>query len=568
MVGTRISLVGIVTATSIVVGLVEAGMLTLVANIAATMVVHGRTTSISVEPFSVRLSVGSALLVALSLTFVRLILRLVVAWLPTLIAANVQAELRQVLFDEFTRTSWATKAADREGHFQELMTNQIQQAGNAVLYLSNVISNGAMFLALVAAAFSLSVLVAAFVLLWASVLFGAFRPLNKLGRAAAREASQAYIDLAGAISEATRLAQEAQVFGVTDPYRARLSTLISAARRGYFRQSLTSRLVGSLYQSIIFILIVGGIGGLYVAKATDLASLGAVVLILVRASSYGQEMQGAHHQLIQVVPYLERLNDSISRYRASATHDGGVPMPRVKSLAFDRVNFSYRKARIVLHDVSFEVNAGETIGIIGPTGAGKSTISHLLLRLLEPGSGSYLLNDVAMSKFSLTDWHRRVTYVPQEPRLFSATVTENIRFLRQLDATSVERAARLAHVHNEIIAMPAGYGTVIGQQADAVSGGQRQRICLARALAGSPEILLLDEPTSALDLLSEAAVEASLRDLHGSVTIFIIAHRVSILGICDRVLVLEDGRVSAFGPLEELARVDAYYRAISTLAAG
>ncbi len=158
-----------------------------------------------------------------------------------------------------------------------------------------------------------------------------------------------------------------------------------------------------------------------------------------------------------------------------------------------------------------------------------------------------------------------MAYVPQEPRLFSASVADNIRFLRQLGAASVERAARLAHVHDEIMAMPAGYDTMIGQQADAVSGGQKQRICLARALAGSPEILLLDEPTSALDMLSEAAVETSLKSLHGAVTIFIIAHRLSVLGICDRALVLENGRISAFGPLEELARADAYYRAINAL---
>ena len=421
------------------------------------------------------------------------------------------------------------------------MTNQIQQASNAVLFVSDVISNGAMFLALVAAAFSLSVLVAALVLLGAIALFGAFRPLDKLGRAAAREASQAYINQAGAISEATRLAQEAQVFGVAHAYRARIRTLIRAARRGYFHQSLTSRLVGSIYQSVIFILIVAGIGGLYLSKATDLASLGAVVLILVRASSYGQEMQGANHSVIQVLPYLERLHESIDRYKASARYDGGEPMPTVKSLSFERVSFSYRKDRVVLHDLSFEVQAGETIGIIGPTGAGKSTLSHLLLRLLEPGAGSYLLNDVPINRFSLTDWYRRVAYVPQEPRLFSGAVGDNIRFFRQLDAASVERAACLAHVHDDIMAMPSGYDTLIGQQADAVSGGQRQRICLARALAGAPEILLLDEPTSALDLLSEAAIETSFRDLHGSMTIFIIAHRISVLGTCDRVLVLEDG---------------------------
>ena len=217
MIGGRVTLVAVVTAASIAVGVAEAAVLTLVANIAATMVLHGQDATISLSPTGLHLRVGTAILVALALTGARLVLRLVVAWLPTLIAAGVQAKLREELFDAFTRASWATKAADHEGQFQELMTNQIQQASNGVLFISNVISNGAMFLALVAAAFSLSALVALLVLVGAIVLFGAFRPLDNLGRAAAREASQAYVDQAGAISEAARLAQEAQVLGLPPP---------------------------------------------------------------------------------------------------------------------------------------------------------------------------------------------------------------------------------------------------------------------------------------------------------------------------------------------------------------
>jgi ABC-type bacteriocin/lantibiotic exporter with double-glycine peptidase domain len=114
--------------------------------------------------------------------------------------------------------------------------------------------------------------------------------------------------------------------------------------------------------------------------------------------------------------------------------------------------------------------------------------------------------------------------------------------------------------------MPAGYETVIGQRAEAVSGGQRQRICLARALAGRPDMLLLDEPTSALDLASEAAVKASLADLRGHVTLFIIAHRLPLIDICDRILVLDRGRVKAFAPAQDLDRHDAFYRRIAALA--
>lgn len=565
IVGGRMLPVATLGAIAVVSGLVEAGLLTLLANIAAVMVLHSPHVAIDAGPLSLHLAVGRAIIATLALAFVRLLLQLALAWLPTRIAANVQAEVRMELFEAFTRASWGVKSAEREGHFQELMTNQINQAAGAVMNLALVTSSAAMFLALIASAFSLSAMVAALVLGSAVVLFIAFRPLDRLGRTAARDASQAYVNQAGGVSEAVRLAEEAEVFGVAEQFRRQMNSLVLAAKSAFFRSSLTPRLVLSLYQSAIYLIIVGGIGGLYLAGASNLADLGAVVLILVRASTYGQQMQGANHSVIQVLPYLDRLYGTIGRYRASARQDGGVPLPPVKQLSFEEVSFAYRKDQPVLHQVSFVAPAGSTIGVIGPTGAGKSTISQLLLRLRDPSSGNYLVNGLPVGVFSRTDWQCRVAYVPQEPRLYRGSVADNISFFRDINRSDVEKAAQLAHVHDEIMAMPSGYDTVIGQQADAVSGGQRQRICLARALVGAPEILVLDEPTSALDLASEAAVETSLAGLHGRMTTFIIAHRLSILSVCDKVLVVENGRVSAFATVEELARKDAFYQRVAGL---
>jgi ABC-type multidrug transport system fused ATPase/permease subunit len=550
-----------------VAGLVEAGMLALLADVASEMVLKGQRVSVGIGPISSDLPVGTAIVAALALGVARLVLQLVLAWLPSLIAANVQAELRTELFDAFTRASWAVKSNELEGQFQELMTNQIGMATGVVMNMALTVSGTAMFLALVASAFALSVVVAALVFVSAVALFWAFRPINRAGRTAAHDASQAFIDQAGGISEAVRLAEEAQVFGVIGAYRERMSKLIEVARATTYRSSLTARTVGSLYQSAVYLIIIGGLGGLYVAHAGDLASLGAVILILVRASSYGQQIQSSNHAVIQSVPYLDRLYSALARYRMSAEPDTGLALPVIETLGFDKVTFSYWPGRPVLREVSFQVHGGEAIGIIGPTGAGKSTISQLLLRLRDPETGAYLINGKASQAFSRADWQHKVAYVPQEPRLYRGSVSDNIRFFRDVDERDIERVARLSHVHEEILAMSAGYRTVIGQQADAVSGGQRQRICLARALASEPRILILDEPTSALDLESEAAIEASLAGLHGTMTTFIIAHRLSVLRVCDRVLVLEEGRVSAFAPVTDLAISDAFYQRVATLAA-
>jgi ATP-binding cassette subfamily B protein len=565
MLGQRLLPVGVLGGLSLVGGMIEASILALMANIAAAMVLRGRAVVIDIGPLNLHMALRVALMAALAMTALRTALQLAIAWLPAHIAANVQAELRNELFDAFARASWSVKSLDKEGHFQELMTNQINQAVGAVMNVAAVISAGAMFLALVASAISLSAIAAAVVLASAIALFAAFRPLDRAGRKAARESSQAYIDQAGGISESVRLAEEAEVFGVTSAYRSRMAKLVAAARNASFRANLTLRIVSGVYQSAIYFIIVGGITGIYFAHAGNLASLGAVVLILVRASSYGQQLQGANHAIIQVMPYLDRLFGSIDRYRASAPKPGSSRLPEVQTIEFRRVSFSYRAGQPVLHDITFEVRGGETVGIIGPTGAGKSTLSQLLLRLREPDSGTYLLNGQAVRAFASDDWHQKVAYLSQEPRLFTGSVADNIRFFREIEQADIEKAARLAYIHDEIQKMPAGYATLIGQQADAVSGGQRQRICLARALAGQPRILVLDEATNALDLASEAAVQASLAGLRGSMTVFIIAHRLSLLRICDRVLVIEGGRVSAFGSLDELARTDHFYRRVASL---
>jgi ABC-type multidrug transport system fused ATPase/permease subunit len=222
----------------------------------------------------------------------------------------------------------------------------------------------------------------------------------------------------------------------------------------------------------------------------------------------------------------------------------------------------------VLTGISFDVAEGEVIGIIGPSGAGKSTLVQLLLGLRGPDEGAYEVDGRPASVYRQADWHRQVSFVPQEPRLLHASVADNIRFYRDIAIADVERAARLARIHEDIVAWPNGYETIVGPRADAVSGGQQQRICLARALAAKPGMLVLDEPTSALDPHSETLIGESLNALKSELTLFIIAHRMSTLDICDRVMVIVDGRLVGFDTKPLLQASNSYYRHASRLALG
>lgn len=560
LLGDRTGPMLVLMAVSVVAGVAEAGVLALVAVIAAALVGASNRLAVELGPLSLDTGIGVALCAACVLAVVRLGLQLGMAWLPAQISTDVQARMQGDMFDSFSRASWPTQAAELEGHLQELMTSHILRATEAVIYVSTGLSAFVMFVALVVTAFVLSVPVALAVLISAAGMLMLLRPLNKVGRAAALRLSQANIDYAAGLSEAARLAEEANVFGTTAEHRKRLGRLIDDARGSFFRFQFTARLAHSSYQSVIILLIVGGLAGLYAAGSRGLSTLGAAVLILVRAATYGQQVQGNYHGLHQALPYLARLESVESRYRASAPTDGGLELPEIRSLSMHSVDFAYRADRPVLRHLSFEVRVGESIGIVGPSGSGKSSLVQLLLRLREPTRGDFLLNGEPAKSFRRSDWQRRVAYVGQEPRIFQGTVADNIRYFRALDDATVERAARSAHIHDEVMAMAEGYETMIGQRADAVSGGQRQRICLARALAAEPDLLVLDEPTSALDLTSEAAIAASLAELHGRVTLFIVAHRLSTLSTCDRVLVLSDGVVEAIGTQAELTRSNAFFR--------
>lgn len=548
------------SAGSIAAGAAEAGVLALVAQIAAAMVADSDHVAVGLGPFAVDLRVGAALWSALGLAFARLVLQMLIAVLPARLAADTQAQWRRRLIDSFGEASWTAQAAARDGQLQELMGGQTIQATYAVLHVANAFWSGAMFVTLTVSAFVVSPVVAIVVLATALATFALLRPLNRAGRASAAELSQAEVDHAAEVGDVVRLAEESRVFGTGGAQRDRVHALIEISRNAFFHYTLTGRLAATTYQSVAIVLVVGGLGGLYAAGASDIASLGAVVLLLVRAGTYGQFLQGSYHGIQQALPYLERLNKVIAQYGSSAERNLGEPLPSITSIAFDHVGFAYTANRPVLQNLSFRIAAGEAIGIAGPSGAGKSTVVQLLLRLRTTGTGAVLVNGRPASSFSREDWQARVAYVPQDAKVLHGTIAENIRFFRKIDDAAVERAARLAHVHDDIVAMASGYDTVIGQRSDAVSGGQRQRICIARALAGSPDVLVLDEPTSALDVVSEAAVQGSLAQLHGQVTLIVVAHRLSTLSICDRVLVLDRGTVEAFAPLAEIAAANPFFQ--------
>jgi ABC-type multidrug transport system fused ATPase/permease subunit len=240
-------------------------------------------------------------------------------------------------------------------------------------------------------------------------------------------------------------------------------------------------------------------------------------------------------------------------------------------LTFDEVHYAYDDGeRPAVSGLSFSLAAGERVALVGPSGAGKSTVAYLLLRFVEPDRGAIQVGDRPLRELSPVDWREQVAWVPQNPYLFYGTVTENIRLAHPgASLEQVRRAARQAHAHEFVEALPQGYDTVIGERGSRLSGGEAQRIALARAFLKDAPLILFDEATANLDPEVEALVQEAMGRLLQGRTALLIAHRLSTVYRADRILVMDQGRIVEAGNHSTLVQQGGlYWRLAGAYSAG
>ena len=325
----------------------------------------------------------------------------------------------------------------------------------------------------------------------------------------------------------------------------------------HYNESLSAQLKVqvdvALYSLLVGVVTAAGLAAvLYIGIGhvqAGILSLGSLLVV----NYYVTQLYGPLRNVGQSILDIQMSMTGIERYHAVLDEKPDVPespnalpLARAKGkIAFQKVSFEYTKDHGVLHDVSFELPSGSRLGVVGPTGSGKTTLSTLLLRLFDPTEGVITLDDIDLKDYKLADLRNQYAVVHQETVLFSTTVAENIRFSRP-NATidEVIAAAKAAKAHDFITSLPNGYDTLVGERGMKLSGGERQRISLARAFLKNAPILVLDEPTSSLDIHTESAILDTIQELMKGRTTLMIAHRPSTLRDCNMILVLDDGRVS------------------------
>ncbi len=494
----------------------------------------------------------SLLILMAALFIVKAVIQFLARYINEAASADYEYSTRKALFEKTFDASWPFLIDQKIGYLEKVVMRDVSAVSGLVIQISNLIIFATSFLTYGFVAFKISPPIMLLSSVFGLVLFFVFYPILERIRALALKTRDAEKMLAHYINE--------HILGVKMIKASAAEDVVSSTAKEHFdafknielRSAIYKAWIGSLFEPISFSFIAGLVLFYYNKPAFDIASFAAILYLVQKMFSFVQTGQNSAQSIMANVPYVQSITDYERSVDKNQEVAAGNTFSFNDSVEFNDVRFSYH-GNEVLRSVRFKIAKGQTVGLIGPSGAGKTTMADLLLRLVGPTGGSITVDGRNINGTDVRDWRKNIGYMTQEVFLLNDTVENNIRFYdSRLSQEDIMKAAEAANILEFIKELPDGLNTVIGERGVKISGGQRQRVALARILARKPQILILDEATSSLDNQSEALIQESLKKLKGKVTVFVIAHRLSTIMNADKILILDAGTIIEEGSPQEL----------------
>jgi ATP-binding cassette subfamily B protein len=514
--------------------------------------------------FTVAIGIVAVLAVASALRY----------YLVTVLGERVVADLRADVFAHLTALSAAFFDTAKTGEMVSRLTADTTQIKATVgASVSIALRNLLLFVGAGAMMVATSPRLSGFVLAAIPIIV---LPLVGFGRAVRRRSRAAQDTLADATAYAAELIGAVRTLQAFTNETSAVARFTAAVERA-FAAARSSTRARAVLTAIVIFLAFGSVALVLWVGAQDVVAdritggrLSQFLLYAAFAAGGLSQLSEVWGEISLAAGAAERIAEILAIAPAikAPAHPVPLPSPARGEVAFADVRFAYptRTEAGVLDGVTLRVSPGEKVAIVGPTGAGKSTMFHLLLRFYDPQSGHVSFDGVPLADADPGELRARIALVPQDVAIFAATVADNIRFGRAgaTDA-DVKRAAELALVDEFIARLPQGYDTTVGERGVTLSGGQRQRIAIARAILRDAPLLLLDEATSSLDAESETLVQKALERLMQARTTLVIAHRLATVLTCDRILVMDHGRIVEEGTHARLAAAGGLYARLARL---